>query len=76
MAGADVALLDLDLAAATEGDPGRLYRNDGGVITTTAAWSSSESDASQSLAWGDWDGDGDLGLAMGNDGQMAELRMS
>ncbi len=63
---------DLDLAVANYGtcwfggDPNRLYRNDGDGYTL--AWSSPESDRSTSLAWGDWDDDGDLDLAVGNNG--------
>lgn len=29
--------------------------------TLTLAWTSSETDDARSVAWGDWDGDGDLG---------------
>jgi len=35
-------------------------------LLTTAVWSSSESDDTEGVAWGDWDGDGDLDLAAGN----------
>jgi hypothetical protein len=65
---------DLDLAAGNyNAQPNRLYRNDGGTLTTSAVWSSSESDDTGSVAWGDVDGDGDLDLAVGNDSQPNRL---
>jgi hypothetical protein len=57
---------DLDLAAGNYGQPNRLYRNDGGILTSAAVWSSNELDDTNSVAWADYDNDGDLDLAAGN----------
>jgi hypothetical protein len=63
---------DLDLAIGNAAIDNRstdmLFRNDGGVLTNTPIWQSEESDSSLSVAWGDYDGDGDLDLATGNAG--------
>ena len=66
---------DLDLAVGNLGQPNRVYTTT--LVTTTTAtavslvlaWSSSEADNTSSVAWGDWDGDSDLDLAVGNLGQ-------
>ena len=57
---------DLDLAAGNPyGQANRVYENDGlgQSNSLTSVWISAETDNTASLAWGDWDGDGDLDLA-------------
>ena len=39
-----------------------------GVLSVGAAWASVEHALTRSIAWGDVDGDGDLDLAVGNNG--------
>ncbi|MGD8414239.1 MAG: FG-GAP-like repeat-containing protein, partial [Candidatus Latescibacterota bacterium] len=61
--------LDLLCANAGSGEVCNLYRNDGGTLTTTPAWSAPVAYTTRSVAWGDYDGDGDLDIAMGNYGE-------
>ena len=61
--------LDLAVGNASapnqEREPNRVYRNVGRNLSLT--WSSPETDYTMSVAWGDWDGDGDLDLAASSD---------
>ena len=72
---------DLDLAVGnaapqterTVPQPNQLYRNDRGTLEQVPVWESEERDLTSSVAWGDYDGDGHLDLAAGNDGQPNRL---
>ena len=65
---------DLDLAAGNVGigipftpDGGnRIYENDNGAFMVDWEADASQEDVTLSVAWGDYDGDGDLDLAVGN----------
>ena len=61
---------DLDLAVGNSGYPAeanQVYENDGGTLkldpSNGLGWESPETEQTESVAWGDWDGDGDLDLA-------------
>ena len=58
----DIAVGNNDTGPSATGN--RIYENDAG--TFLPIWESSELDATEALAWGDWDNDGDLDLATGN----------
>jgi hypothetical protein len=66
---------DLDLAVGNFGDVNQVYENVDGVLQfdpqNDIGWASTvvTDDLTTSVAWGDWDGDGDLDLAVGNQGQ-------
>ena len=66
---------DLDLAVANMGQANQVYENVDGVLyfdpQNELGWESTvmTDDLTTSLAWGDWDGDNDLDLAVGNLGQ-------
>jgi len=67
---------DLDLAAGNEfrsdgSSDGRntLYINENGLLNPEPYWLSDDASNTQSVAWGDVDGDGDLDLATGNLGK-------
>ncbi|MFN2138228.1 MAG: FG-GAP repeat domain-containing protein, partial [Candidatus Promineifilaceae bacterium] len=64
---------DLDLAVGNMGEPNQVYENVDGVLQFDPAnglgWESTAISMTTSVAWGDWDDDGDLDLAVGNDGE-------
>ncbi len=70
---------DLDLVAGNDGQANRLYLNNGttdpfnGVSGTDI---SADAHATSSVALGDVDGDGDLDLVAGNDGQANRLYLN
>ncbi len=63
---------NLDLAVGNNGQPDYVYVNQGETLSLTLTgelgWVSDNISSTQSLAWGDWDRDGDLDLAAGHCG--------
>ena len=59
---------DLDLAVGNWSKPNRVYINsiEGGLRELVLDWSSPQSENTNSVAWEDWDGDGNIDLVVGN----------
>ncbi|MCB0034523.1 MAG: VCBS repeat-containing protein, partial [Anaerolineales bacterium] len=64
---------DLDLAIGNNGQRNQIYENISGTLQLDLAqqlgWQAAESLATTAVAWGDWNNDGSIDLAIGNDGQ-------
>ena len=61
----------LDLAVANSGQPSRMYLNVGINLAPSTGWNPTETDRINSVAWGDFDRDGDLDVSL-TDGYGAE----
>ena len=63
---------DLDLTLGNNSSPILIYENEAGMLQLDTGnqlgWQAPVSQSTRSIAWGDWDGDGDPDLALGNIG--------
>ena len=70
---------DMDLAVGNFGQPNYIYENLGGSLSATPVWTSltlagaPALSQTTSLAWGDWNNDGKLDLAVGNYGERDQV---
>jgi len=65
---------DLDIYLSNNGNPNKLFRNDGGGVFTDATTSPLDDPGiGYGVAWGDYDNDGDLDLYLANSGQANKL---
>ncbi len=66
---------DLDLALSSEEDGvTRIYENDGTTLGTDPVWDADDDTAnSRSVAWADWNGDGDLEFTVGYFGGATQI---
>ncbi len=62
---------DLDLAVGNSEQPNRIYSTAGvtDTVSLTLAWSGPITDTTYAVAWGNWDSDPELELAVGNEAE-------
>jgi hypothetical protein len=65
--------MDLSVGDYSSSSGNYLFQNQNGSLNSTPVSLSASMSKTTSLAWGDWDDDGDLDLAVGNDGERDQV---